>query len=81
MIGCSVSSTGPYKLSKVAAERLRALPQSLHNALREMEHSQPVAESLSEHTVEWFLRNKRAEWRRCSLRVTPFEIEQYLRTL
>ena len=76
MIGCSVSSTGPYKLSKVAAERLRALPQSLHNALREMEHSEPVAESLGEPIVEWFPRDKRSRWRRCRLRVTPFEIEQ-----
>jgi glutamine synthetase len=64
-----------------AAERLRPLPQSLHDALREMEQSELVAESLGEHIFEWFLRNKRAEWRSYSLRVTPFEIEQYLRSL
>jgi glutamine synthetase len=65
-----------------AAERLRlrALTQSLHDALREMEQSELVAESLGEHIFEWFLGNKRTGWRRYSLRVTPFEIEQYLRT-
>ena len=66
---------------ELAAERLRALPESLHDALREMEQSELVAESLGEHIFEWFLRNKRSGWRRYSLRVTPFEIEQYLRTL
>ena len=64
-----------------AAEQLRALPQSLAEALSEMERSELVAETLGEHIFEWFLRNKRAEWRRYSLRVTPFEIDQYLRTL
>jgi glutamine synthetase len=64
-----------------AAEQLRALPQSLAEALSEMERSELVAETLGEHIFEWFLRNKRSEWRRYSLRVTPFEIDQYLRTL
>ncbi len=42
------------------AERLFALRQSLHDTLREMEHSELVAESLGEHIFEWFLRNKRS---------------------
>jgi len=59
-----------------AAARLRALPQSRHDERREMEHSEPVAESLGEPIFEWFLRNQRSRWRRCRLRVTPFEIAQ-----
>jgi glutamine synthetase len=65
----------------LAAERRLAQPQSLHDALRETKHSALVTESLGGHIFECFLRSKRPEWRRYSLRVTPFEIEQYLRTL
>ncbi len=64
-----------------AAERLNALPQSLAEALIAMEQSELVAETLGEHIFEWFLRNKREEWSRYNLRVTPFELAQYLRTL
>ena len=46
-----------------------------------MEQSELVAETLGEHIFEWFLRNKREEWSRYNLRVTPFELNQYLRTL
>ena len=46
-----------------AAERLEPLPQSLAEALAAMEQSELVAEALGEHIFEWFLRNKRREWR------------------
>ena len=62
-----------------AAERLRALPQSLSDALREMEQSELVAETLGEHIFEWFLRNKRREWDNYKSHVTPFELNRYLR--
>ena len=39
------------------------LPQSLSDALRVMEQSELVHEALGEHIFEWFLRNKRSEWR------------------
>ena len=61
-----------------AAERLGALPQSLSEALSAMEQSELVAETLGEHIFEWFLRNKREEWSRYNVRVTPFELDQYL---
>ena len=62
-----------------AAEQLRALPQSLSDALREMEQSELVAETLGEHIFEWFLRNKRREWDDYKSHVTPFEVSRYLR--
>ena len=62
-----------------AAEQLRALPQSLSDALREMEQSELVAEALGEHIFEWFLRNKRREWDDYKSHVTPFEVGRYLR--
>jgi glutamine synthetase len=64
-----------------AAEGLVQLPQSLNDALHVMEHSELVAEVLGEHIFEWFLRNKRSEWRGYKTQVTPFEIERYLHAL
>ena len=57
------------------------LPQSLADALRVMESSSLVAEALGEHIFEWFLRNKRHEWREYKTQVTPFEINRYLTSL
>jgi glutamine synthetase len=64
-----------------AAEGLEPLPQSLSDALTAMERSELVAETLGEHIFEWFLRNKRHEWRGYKSQVTPFEIDRYLRSL
>jgi glutamine synthetase len=62
-----------------AAEGLEPLPQSLSDALRAMERSELVAEALGEHIFEWFLRNKRMEWRAYKTHVSPFELDRYLR--
>ncbi|MDZ7679475.1 MAG: glutamine synthetase family protein [Acidimicrobiales bacterium] len=60
------------------AAGLRALPQSLAEALDEMERSELVAETLGEHIFEWFLRNKRAEWADYKAHVSQFELSRYL---
>ena len=57
------------------------LPQSLADALATMESSQLVHEALGEHIFEWFLRNKRHEWRAYKTHVTAFEHDRYLTTL
>lgn len=57
------------------------LPQSLNDALIAMERSDLVREALGEHIFEWFLRNKRWEWRQYKTQVTPFETDRYLRAL
>ena len=57
------------------------LPQSLNDALITMERSDLVREALGEHIFEWFLRNKRSEWRAYKTQVTPFETDRYLRAL
>ena len=46
-----------------------------------MAGSDLLAETLGEHVFEWFVRNKRAEWRDFNLAVTPFELDRYLPTL
>jgi glutamine synthetase len=46
-----------------------------------MEKSDLVLDALGEHIFEWFLRNKRNEWRAYKTHVSQFEIDRYLRSL
>ena len=57
------------------------LPHNLADALRVMESSELVAETLGEHVFEFFLRNKREEWTAYRAEVSPFELRRYLPTL
>jgi glutamine synthetase len=57
------------------------LPHNLSEALRAMESSELVAETLGEGVFDYFLRNKRAEWADYRAKVTPFELARYLPTL
>ena len=57
------------------AERL---PSSLEEALDAMQHSDLMKEALGDHIVEWFLKNKRDEWRRYRRHVSLFEVEENL---
>lgn len=59
----------------------KPLPHSLGNALKIMEGSELVAETLGEHVFEFFLRNKRQEWADYRSQVTPFELKRLLNTL
>jgi glutamine synthetase len=68
---------GDYELPK-EHEPISTLPQSLAEAIDLMAQSELMHETLGEHQVEWFLRNKRAEWEAYRGQVTPFELERYL---
>lgn len=57
---------------------INQLPQSLADALHTMEHSELVHEALGDHIFEWFLRNKRREWRDYKTHVSQFELDRYL---
>jgi glutamine synthetase len=57
------------------------LPNNLSEAIRRMEGSELVAETLGEHVFDFFLRNKRAEWLDYRREVTPFELDRYLSVL
>ena len=63
------------------AEGIDTLPQSLSDALDEMERSELMAEALGEHVFEWFIRNKRNEWMDYKTTVTQFELDRYLARL
>jgi glutamine synthetase len=69
--------TGDYELP-TEGEATAPLPESLAQALDLMESSTLLHETLGAHQVEWFLRNKRAEWDAYRGQVTPFELERYL---
>ena len=69
---------GDEVLAKLGIEQL---PQSLSDTLRAMERSELVHDALGEHIFEWFLRNKRTEWRAYKTHVSTFELDRYLRAL
>ena len=69
---------GDDVLAKLGIEQL---PQSLSDALRVMERSELVLDTLGEHIFEWFLRNKRTVWRAYKSHVSTFEIDRYLKAL
>jgi glutamine synthetase len=60
---------------------IEPLPSSLTDAVRAMENSELVAETLGEHVFDFFLRNKRQEWADYRRQVTPFELDRYLPVL
>ena len=72
-----------FEMGDGALEKLgiAQLPQSLSEALNVMESSTLVREALGEHIFEWFLRNKRSEWRGYKTQVTPFELQRYLKSI
>jgi glutamine synthetase len=71
-----------FEMDDAALEKLgiEALPQSLSDSLKVMERSELVHETLGEHIFEWFLRNKRREWRDYKTQVSQFELDRYLRS-
>jgi glutamine synthetase len=60
---------------------INQLPQSLSDALKVMESSELVHDALGDHIFEWFLRNKRREWRDYKTHVSQFELDRYLRSV
>ena len=57
------------------------LPTSLDEAIKVMEKSELVAETLGEHVFDYFLRNKRSEWEEYRRQVTKWELDRYLPVL
>ena len=58
-----------------------SLPESLSEALKEMENSQLVKETLGQTLYENYLREKHREWDLYRTQVTPWEVERYIRKL
>ncbi|WP_129337756.1 type I glutamate--ammonia ligase [Cellulomonas endophytica] len=60
---------------------IEPLPGDLEQAIDVMERSELVAEILGEHVFDYFLRNKKQEWRDYSAQVTPYELGRFLPSL
>jgi len=60
---------------------IQPLPQSLDHAIRKLEESELVAETLGEEVFSYVLANKRREWSEYRSQVTPFELQHNLETL
>ena len=65
-------------LRRAPRARHPPLPQSLDQAIKVMQDSELVAETLGEHVFDFFLRNKREEWQEYRHQVTEFELDRYL---
>ena len=57
---------------------IRPLPQDLDQAIKAMQDSELVAETLGEHVFDFFLRNKREEWQDYRRQVSEYELSRYL---
>ncbi len=67
-----------FTTQDLLAKGITTLPGSLATAIDEIENSKLMSEVLGEHVFEWFIRNKRAEWRAYEAEVSQFEINRYL---
>jgi glutamine synthetase len=74
----SEDNTFELTAAERAAGGIERLPSSLGEALKIMESSELVADTLGEHLFGFFLANKRREWADYSAHVTRFELDRYL---
>jgi len=66
---------------ELVTKGIAPLPSSLDEAVDVMERSALLAETLGDHVLEWFIRNKRQEWANYRSTVTQFELDRYLPAL
>ena len=69
---------GDYELPAEGERTAPSAPVARAKRSTSWRRSTLLHETLGEHQVEWFLRNKRAEWDAYRGQVTPFELERYL---
>ncbi|HEX7432417.1 MAG TPA: type I glutamate--ammonia ligase [Anaerolineaceae bacterium] len=67
-----------YLLDVRRRTALEILPESLNQALDDMEQDEVVREALGAHIFNRFIDAKRSEWEEYRLEVTPWELNKYL---
>ncbi len=67
-----------YHLNDSDSVRLETLPDSLPEALDELEKDEVVQEALGPHIFERYIEAKRQEYDEYRLQVTPWELDRYL---
>jgi len=72
-----------YNMSeeKKAGLNIDTLPNSLENAVKELEDSELAREALGDHVFDKLIENKKIEWDRYRMHVSQFEQEKYLQML
>lgn len=63
------------------AKSIVSLPESLKEALDEMETSDLMRETLGQTTFENFLKEKRREWDLYRTQVTEWEVNRYIKRI
>ena len=58
--------------------KIDTLPNSLENAVKELEQSELARETLGDHVFDKLIENKKIEWDRYRIHVSQFELEKYL---
>jgi glutamine synthetase len=64
--------------TKLKGKKIKTLPNSLENAVREFEKSKLMREVLGDHVFYQLIENKKVEWERYRIAVTQYEIDNYL---
>ncbi|MGO3455443.1 MAG: type III glutamate--ammonia ligase [Marinomonadaceae bacterium] len=64
-------------LEEIIAKNIEILPQSLGDALDELEKDTIFVEAMGKDIVAEFINVKRAEWNEYSRQVSPWEVERY----
>ncbi len=69
-----------YEMDEAARQRagIDSLPGSLNEAIREVEKSELVRETIGDHIFNKFIENKRIEWNSYRIHVSQYEIDRYL---
>ncbi len=65
-------------LSRREKEGIETLPDNLYEAIKLMEESDLVKETLGDHIFHKFIENKKIEWDRYRIHVTDYELDNYL---
>jgi len=66
--------------SERQSKGISSLPETLSDALKELEADKVLQDALGKHVYENFMHIKRAEWDEFRIHVTQLEIEKYLKT-
>ncbi|MEW5898434.1 MAG: type I glutamate--ammonia ligase [Bacillota bacterium] len=69
-----------YEMTPAEREQLGigSLPESLAEALQELEKDSLIQDALGPHVLQRFMEAKRIEWERYRIQVHPWELDEYL---
>ena len=69
-----------YDLSEEEREarNIEALPSNLREAIHELRHDPVIRATIGEHIFKKYYTAKKDEWRRYNMRVSQWELEEYL---